>query len=128
MDKKNSENKNKFIPTIKMIYALLAVFVIGTFFNLSHFPLSKFMSMGALDEGITFEVGWPRVFTSLDLLNSTATPTNWINLGIDVFLLLFVSYLLNVLINYFLEIKIIKRFLGKENIEERSEKPVLLKN
>lgn len=120
---------SKFIPTKKMIYAFLAIFVIGAFFNASHFPLAKFMSMGALEEGVSFGVGWPNVFMSLDLLNATTTPLNFLNLFLDLLFLFGLAYAIDVFLNFFFELDFVKDIISKVFDKEknpRSEKPKLI--
>lgn len=124
ISKEEGEKPSKFIPTKKMFFAFLIVFIVGTFMNLSHFPISQFMSMSNLDKGIIFNLGWPQTFTAFDLLNSKTTPINWINFIANFAIYLLVAYFIDVLFTFFIDSDFYKNIFG--NKKEITEKPKLI--
>jgi len=83
------------------------------------FPLQKLMS-GETD--ITIEIGYPYPFLELKILNPNEPPLRLNNLIIDIIIYLLISYALDVAINFFLTMPLIK------SKEERQGTPKIYKD
>lgn len=114
------ENISKeFIPTDRFASILGIIFLAVVILALIQFPFGRLL---AGDVNIVTGIGWPWHFLELKIMNPGGTPLLPMNLLLDMILYLFLSYSIDVLINFISNTRIIK------SKEELREKPKVYKN
>lgn len=109
----------EMIPTNRLGYILGVVYVVVVIISLLQFPMGAFLS-GNIDVNVT--VGIPMTFLQFSALHPLDPPIKFGGFFVDLVIYLFISYLIEVLINLILNSKFFK---SRREMERR---PKILKD
>ena len=90
--------KEYLIPTKRIGYILGGILIIILIISFLSFPLGSFMSINP-SASVKFNIGWPVVFFSLDLMNPESMPINWIPLILSFLAYIIIAYIIDVIIS-----------------------------
>lgn len=109
----------EFIPTNRIASILGVIFLAVVILALLQFPFGRLISG---DVNIVTKIGYPFPFLELKIMDPGETPLIPINLFYDMLIYIFLSYVIDVIINFILNAKLIK------SEEELRNKPKVYKD
>ncbi len=110
----------EFVPTNKMAVVLGIIFLAVVVLALVQFPFDQLLS-GNPD--VVVRVGYPYPFLELGVLNMGTSPVRVKNSIIDIILYVLLSYAVDVLLNFIMNIRLVKSEEEKKEIPEIFKKP-----
>lgn len=90
--------KEYLIPTKRITFILGGILILVLIISFSKFPIGSFMSMNP-GESVSFSIGWPVTFFTLDLINPTTMPILWMPLVLSLLSYFIIAYIIDVVIS-----------------------------